>query len=281
MGKPRVIIFAAPKDSVKKELDIFLDNLKRKNWEVLQVVQLGSKPDRSLAGIADFAITLGGDGTILYASRELSDIDVPIIGINFGKIGLLTEVSLEKFYKNMGRLERGSYSILCLRRLVAYNLSSRREYPSVLNEYAIITKSPGKILGLDIYVDGVSIAKILCDGLVLSTSIGSSSYPLSTGGPVVLETMEAIVVVSIAPLFKAMCPIVLPADTVIKIEIRKEWMDALLIADGVVVGELKKGESVEIKYSKNHCTKMIRLCGKFARLQRIMDMISIKSKWSK
>ncbi len=274
-NKPRVLIFIAPKRKVEDKLSEFLELLKKRRWRILQVISIGTKIKHDILGQCDFVITLGGDGTILHASREIALSDIPILGINFGKIGLLTELSLNTFIDSLDKIEKGDYGIVALRRLEAKVYGKNMEIPTVLNEYVIMTGKPGKILGLDIFVDGEFLTRVLCDGLIVSTPIGSSSYSLSSGGPVLLETMNALVLSPLAPLFRGMFPVVLPSDSRVAIEIVELWADAIIVADGVIVGKLERGERIEIGYS-NLKTRFIRLGEKYDRLRRIINMVSIQ-----
>ena len=274
-SKPKVVIFVAPKDNVRSHLERFLEFLKGRGWSILQVIDLGSKPEKSSLKQCDVIITLGGDGTILYAAREIEGFNKPILGINFGKIGLLTELTLEGFFDNVENIENGKYSVSKVNRIEAIRVGSNEKFPSVLNEYVIMTRSPGKILGLDVYVDGELFSRVLCDGLIIATPTGSSSYALSAGGPVVLESVKSFILVPIAPLFRTTFPVVLPPSSIIRILVRKEWMDALLIADGVISGKLARGEEIMIRYS-DATTSFIRFGSKYSRLKKVIGMVSLK-----
>jgi len=269
-------MFIAPKREVIENTNRIRRLLEDRGWSILQIVEVGSKVNHDLVEKCDIVLTLGGDGTILYASRELEGTDVPILGINFGKIGLLTELNPKEFLKSIELIERKQYRIFGIKRLKAIR-SDGKEYPTVLNEYVVMTRSPGKILGLEIYLDGEHIGDVLCDGLVISTPIGSSSYALSSGGPVVLDTMEAMVLVPIAPLFRGMYPLVLPSNVSVSVKVRKLWMDAILIADGVIVDSLPRGSSVSVCYS-DYETKFIKLGKRYDRIKRLMGLLSVK-KW--
>ena len=273
--RPKVVIFVAPKTEAIQAAKDIENRLRDRGWRVLQVVSLGSRADVEALKQCDLVLTLGGDGPILYASRLMERIGKPILGINFGKIGLLTEVGLDEFYESLERIESGNYRVERYRRLVAKNLSSNKTYPSALNEYAVMTRSPGKILGLDIFLDGEHIACVLCDGLVISTPIGSTSYSLSSGGPVVVDWMEAMIIVPIAPLFRSMYPIVAPCETKLRVKIREEWIDAILIGDGIILDGLRRGDELEISYG-DLTTSFIRLGGKYSRLRKISGTMLIK-----
>ncbi len=274
-GKPNVVIFVAPKENVIVELDNFLNFIRRRGWNVLQVVTLDSAPEDRALKSCDFVITLGGDGTILYASREIEKYEKPILGINFGKIGLLTELSIAEFYNSVDKIEKGDFYIIAIHRAKAHIEHGAHAFPSILNEYVIMTKKPGKILGLEMSVDNEKVGEILCDGLIISTPIGSSSYALSVGGPIVSESVESFVVTPIAPLFRSSFPMIFPSDSIIRVKVMETWMDAILIADGVEVGEIARGEEVEIKYT-NAVTKFIRLWGRHSRIRKVAGMVSLR-----
>ena len=270
--KPEIVIFVAPRDNAEKYLNVLRDELTKRGWRILQVVKLGSNVDENALASCDFVLTLGGDGTILYASREVDNYGKPILGVNLGRIGLLTELSPQEFLENIEDIERGNYTVIEAMKIVARK--SGKTLSPVLNEYALITSKPGKIIGLQVFVDDKFIVKVLCDGLIISTPIGSTSYALSAGGAVVSDLMEAIILVPIAPLYRAMYPLVVPPQLTIRVRIEEGWADALLIADGRIVGKVSCGEEVEF-IKADEKTRFIRLQHPLSRIRRVMSLVDL------
>ena len=271
---PRVIIFVAPKQKAIDSLPRLINFLKERRWEILDVIMLGDKVKDKVLRESNLILTLGGDGTILYASRQIGEYSIPILGINFGKIGLLTELNIEEFYKYAELIETGNYRILTVHKIEAINLVTNQKYPPVLNEYAVITNRPGKVLGLKILINDEELSSIISDGLIISTPLGSSSYSLSVGGPLVHESINAIILAPLAPLFRSMYPMVLPSKFSVTLRIAKDWSDAYLVADGNIVGTLPRGTAVKFIISKQ-IARFIRLKEDCYRFRRIMNLFNV------
>lgn len=274
-----VLIFAAPKDEVIKALPEMLSFLRDRRWNVLDVIMLGDTVKETVLEQADIAITLGGDGTILYASRVIDGRKIPILGINFGRIGLLTELTLNEFYKNIRKIETKNYSLADIKKIVAEKIDGKGYIP-VLNEYVIITSKPGKVIGLNISINSEHVADVISDGLILSTPLGSSSYSLSVGGPLLYEEMGAMIIAPLAPLFRAMYPLVVPLDFTVTIELSPRWADALLVADGVVVDKLERGTVLMFKKADQDAY-FIRLKNRCYRLRRVMNLLEVSRRFEK
>ena len=178
--------------------------------------------DWSLARKFDFIVSVGGDGTILRLLQFMDCKTPPIFGINTGKVGLLThcdEDYREHLLKAIKEFETEEFMrIECFvdgEKLLA------------LNEIAILTAKPAKMINVKVFVDDVEVEDIRCDGVLLSTPIGSTAYALSTGGPIIDPYVESILMVPVAPFKLGWKPWVVSSSRTVRIEIDG---DALIVA---------------------------------------------------
>jgi NAD+ kinase len=191
---------------------------------------------------ADAIIIVGGDGTILMT---LQHTDKPIFSINTGRIGFLTEIEARKAEQAIKEIISGNYHVEERMRLKAK--LGRKMLPDAANELAIHTANVGKILFVKLYVDGVLTQSFYGDGLIISTPMGSTSYALSVGGPVVDPTLEVFVVAPIAPFRHIASALVIPSDKKLKITVEKPAKIAL---DGIHTYDFKPNQKLEILKSE-------------------------------
>ncbi len=180
----------------------------------------------------DFIVSVGGDGTIL---RLLQFIDVktpPIFGINTGKVGLLTHCDSKNYREELRRALRDFET----EELMRLECSVEGRKLLALNEIAVLTSKPARMIRVRITVDGTEVEDMRCDGMLFSTPIGSTAYALSTGGPIIDPSLESILVVPVAPFKLGWKPWVVHPERRIEVETDDE---ALVVADGheVVTGE--------------------------------------------
>ena len=271
-GKPKIVVFIAPKKEIKHSVNKIITELKSRGWDILQIVEPGVMPQFDALINADFIVSFGGDGTLLYAAKNVENLRIPILGVNFGRIGFLTEVSPEEFLSHLDLFEEGKYHIKVCKRLGAYNLEMEL-ISTALNEHVIITGKPGKVVSMDIYINDRYLGWFLADGLIIASSIGSSAYAFSAGGPLVSEDLDVMVLVAIAPVLRKMPSIVIPCDAKIKVRIREDSTRALLVSDGEIIKELNKGEVI-IFTSSNRVTRLIRIRGAIERLNMALHLRS-------
>lgn len=206
----------------------------------------------------DLLIILGGDGTILRSVREMDDLSVPILSINRGTIGFLTEmdmksvdVMLPEFLKGHGKIEKRS-----LLEITAFHGKKKLWQGKVLNEAVIAQGAISRLIDLKTSVNGDPLAIFHADGVIIATPTGSTAYSLAAGGPIVHPQLRATIVTPINPHSFSQKPLVLPAENEIEITImtkESKFTDVhvSLTLDGQTYVTLERGDVVRAKISKN------------------------------
>jgi NAD+ kinase len=188
------------------------------------------------ATAADLAVVLGGDGTLLAAARLLGDRQVPIVAINYGGLGFLTEVTLEEMYPALERVLDGKF-VTESRMMMDVHISragkSLAAYRA-LNDVVINKGTLSRMIELEACVDGQYVSRFRADGLIVSTPTGSTAYNISAGGPIIFPTMSAMVVTPICSHTLTNRPIVLSEGVQIEIVLRSAQDDVYVTVDGQV-----------------------------------------------
>ena len=195
---------------------------------------------------SDFVICVGGDGTVLKAQHALSTKKIPILSINMGTVGFLTEVEPEEIFECMDALL--SYDFFIEERL-QLDVYCDDKWITVLNELVIMTSQPGKMLDLEISVDEETVDNVRADGLIISTPSGSTAYAMSAGGPIVDPRVDAAIIIPICPFKLNTRPKIVPADSRITVKFNKEDKFGLAVLDGV--NDKEYGYMDEIKLRKS------------------------------
>jgi NAD+ kinase len=176
---------------------------------------------RETADRADALVVLGGDGTLLAASRLL-ERTIPVLGVNFGSLGFLTEIALAELYPTLhgvleGRFEHEE------RRLLHAEIHRRDEAPvstDVLNDVVITKAGPSRIIEVDVTVDGLFVSSFRADGIIVSSPTGSTAYTLAAGGPILHPTLPALVITPICPHMLANRPLVVSDEAHVQVKLR-------------------------------------------------------------
>lgn len=204
------------------------------------------KPIREMD--ADILMVIGGDGTILRTCSILEGRKLPILGIDVGALGFLTEVTPDKLDWCLDQLERGNYSIEERKKLAVFFRGKR--YPDALNEVAIVTSVPAKMLRIAYYSNEERVDVLNSDGIIVATPTGSTAYAMSAGGPIVDPEVDAFVVVPICPFKLGARPVVVPDKKTLRVEILA-GKGATAAIDGQYNLEVGVGESIEFRLSEN------------------------------
>lgn len=208
----------------------------------------------------DIAITLGGDGTLLNIARLMAPYSIPVLGINMGHLGFLTEIEISDLYVSLNRLKEGDYFIDKRMMLEAQVIRDNRAIEKfiALND-VVITKGPfARLIRLKTMANDSYIDTYPADGLIVSTPTGSTAYSLSAGGPIINPNIELILTTPICPHTLHSRSIVLSKDDIIKVQILDKQPDAMLTVDGQQGIELLSKDVVLVKRS-SYYTRLLRL----------------------
>jgi NAD+ kinase len=193
-------------------------------------------PRAEVAAWSDLVVVLGGDGTILSVARLMGSREVPILGVNLGGLGFLTEITLDEVIPTLEAVLRNEFAVSRRLTLTARVLRGGTPVASfeVLND-AVITKTAlSRIVDLETHVNGEYVATFRADGLIVSTPTGSTAYCLAAGGPIIYPTLPAVVIIPICPHTLTNRPLVIPDSAVVEIIQGSAGEDVHLTVDGQV-----------------------------------------------
>jgi NAD+ kinase len=201
----------------------------------------------------DLVVVLGGDGTLLSAARVTAAIDVPLLGVNLGSLGFLTEVPLQSLYSMLDAIAQGRAAVE-RRSLMQCELlrgdSVRGSY-LVFNDAVVNKTALARLNNYDLYVDKAFVSSYRADGMIVATPTGSTAYSLSAGGPVLMPTVSAFVITPVAPHSLTHRPLVVPDSVEIEILLRSEEEVAYLSLDGQPGLDLSDGDRVRCRRSEH------------------------------
>lgn len=206
----------------------------------------------------DLIVVLGGDGTLLSAARHLHHREIPLLGVNLGRLGFLTEISVEEMIPVLRQHLQGQ-SVVQYRSMLHVKLL-RREMP--LEEYhclndAVVNKAAlARIVQLRIEAGGRWLTDMRADGLIVATPTGSTAYNLAAGGPILSPDLDAVVLAPLCPHTLSMRPILLKGDDAVMVTLLEDGGGVHLTADGQVGRPLETGDQVEITRSR-HRTPLV------------------------
>jgi NAD+ kinase len=217
----------------------------------------------------DLVVVLGGDGTLLSAARATAPIDVPLLGVNLGSLGFLTEVPLPSLYAMLGAIAEGRAQVEH-RSLMHCDLlrgdTVRGSY-YVFNDAVVNKTALARLNTYELYVDQAFVSSYRADGMIVATPTGSTAYSLSAGGPVLMPTVSAFVITPVAPHSLTHRPLVVPDTVEIEILLRSEEELAYLSLDGQPGLDLYDGDRVRCRRSK-HQVNLFRTGTDFFQLLR-------------
>lgn len=211
---------------------------------------------------SDLMIVFGGDGTLLSVSRLVGDKGIPILGVNLGGLGFITELHKDEIQKNIDAILSGKYSFEERINLSADVLRGKKRmaHHTALNDVVISKGALARMIELDININNQYVTTFRADGLIISTPTGSTAHSLSAGGPILYPTLESFVITPICPHTLTSRPIVIPDTFIVDISI-KTGEDVFLTLDGQVGIPLKVNDRVIVKKS-DYKTKFILLHGR-------------------
>ena len=240
-----LVIGNTAKPKVKAALGAVLPLLREK----ATVIDAGLDPEADLTGIdADMAVVFGGDGAILHAARRLGGNAIAIAGVNVGKLGFLAGFDCSGLEQSLDGLLGGETSIteqMMLNCLVLRNGSELGRYRAV-NDVVTSRGALSRLISIRLTIDGVHGTTYNCDGLIVSTPLGSTAHSLSAGGPIVEPEVEALIVTPICPHTLSNRPLVVSAGRCLTLTNETPDLPVGLTIDGQVYVELEADDAVEV-----------------------------------
>ena len=210
--------------------------------------------------VADLAIVVGGDGTLLHIARNIASQDIPLAGINLGRLGFLDDIPREDMEKVLGEILQGSYQQE-MRILLSASLSRAGEIIHLAEAFNDVVVSKGELARLiefETLVDGTHVNTARADGIIVATPTGSTAYALSANGPILAPELEAITLVPICPHTLSFRPLVIGSRSSVRIQMLDSGHDnSYLCFDGQSAVRLQDGDVVDIKMAE-HRVKLLR-----------------------
>ena len=214
---------------------------------IVSRTEMGARP-------LDLVVVLGGDGTLLSAARATAAIDAPLLGVNLGSLGFLTDVPPQAMYRTLDAIAKGQATIES-RALMTCELVRDNEVIGshlVLNDAVVNKTTLARLNTYELYIDKVFVSSYSSDGVIVATPTGSTAYSLSAGGPVLMPSVAALLITPVAPHALTHRPIVVPDSAEIEILLRSNDEAAYLSLDGQPGLDLRSGDCVRCRRSQHH-----------------------------
>jgi NAD+ kinase len=232
--------------------------------------------ETSIPESVDLVIVLGGDGTLLGAARKIGRYGLPILGINLGGLGFITEVPLKNLYKDIKKIIEGETLIFENRLMLEARVMRGDEEKcvfSVLNDVVINKAALARIIDLSVSINDTFLTTFKADGLIISSPTGSTGYNLSAGGPILYPNLEALILTPICPFTLAHRPIILPDTSTIEITVGENSEEVTLTFDGQVGFDFMHKDRLIVSKS-NKKLKLIK-----SPSQNYFEILRTKLKW--
>ncbi|RKZ26385.1 hypothetical protein DRQ26_04500 [bacterium] len=243
--------------------------------EISTAAGFGEGASVEMFGETDIIITLGGDGTMLAAARNFAKFGVPILGVNMGRLGFLTDLLPEELGTAIPAILSGEYWVEERMMFDAHADGVSEEILIGLNEITIDKGGSPRILHLTVYVSGCLVSHIWSDGIIVATPTGSTAYSMAAGGAILSPKMEAFIITALAPYTLAIRPLIVNSEDPIEIQYRSSDVERSphLIVDGQTTLELPQEGAVIIR--KSQCRARL---AKYHR-RSFYDVLGTKLGW--
>lgn len=221
-----------------------------------------------------FVVVLGGDGTLLAAARAVSAAGVPVLGINLGSLGFLTEVPLDELYATLEALDGGrcTTETRSMLRCQLLRQGTAIATHQALNDVVVNKSAIARLANLDLYIDQVFVSSYKADGLIIATPTGSTAYSLSAGGPILTPSVDAFVITPVSAHSLTHRPLVVRDSVEISVQVNTDEEEAYLSVDGQVGIKVLHGDRVTCRKSE-HTIKLLRMKKSF------FEVLRNKLKW--
>lgn len=281
----KVAIFVKPTESLAGPLTALISVIRKTGAEIFlderSAATLGERAGSrgytraELGELCDLAVVLGGDGTMLGVARSLAPFGTPIVGVNAGRLGFITDIVLEDMERLLPALIQGQCT-RDVRRMLGAELVRNGECifsGLAVNDIGVSHGRAGGMVEFIVYVNGIQMASQSADGIICSTPTGSTAYSLAAGGPLLAPMLDGVTLVPVAPHTLSNRPIVLPGESSIDIEIT-ESRDAVAYFDMQEFADVQPGDVLKIRPSERTFT-MLHPIG-----YDYFDLLRRKLKWN-
>lgn len=218
-----------------------------------QVGQVRGYAEDEIPAQVDLLIVLGGDGTLISVARQVGDLPVPILAVNLGSLGFLTEITRRELPAMLNQIVQGQFEVsdrMMLDAVIYRDDQVLGEY-TVLNDVVINKGALARIIDMQTSVDGSHLTTFKADGLIIATPTGSTGYNLAAGGPIIYPGINSLVITPICPHMLTNRPIIVSDEARIQIEVKFDDDVVFFTADGQVGRKLLPGDLVEVRKSQS------------------------------
>jgi NAD+ kinase len=228
------------------------------NGQLAKKVKTIPKPE--LPNQTDLIVVLGGDGTFLSIARMMRSRSVPVMGVNMGQLGFLTEIKRDEAIEAFKKILQGKPVLISERALLEVTLTRRNKVifqGPVVNDAVISKGAIARIIGMEIIIGGRASHSVRADGIILSTPTGSTAYSLAAGGPIVEPSLDSLILTPICAHSLTQRPLVISDSIPIQIRLKDRPGHVLLTLDGQDAVDMKEGDLITIRRFKKHSLKLI------------------------
>jgi NAD+ kinase len=253
--KAIAIFYQGRKEATPEVADRLISFLKQQGYEVRVVdtrYEGEETPDPALRGY-DLAVVLGGDGTILHAARICAFADIPIVGINFGRVGFLSELEPAELESHLPYYLDGEASVWLDKRAMLYAVleqDGKSEEFLALNDIIIARGKWPRVVQVCIWIDDFFYNTTHADGVIVSTATGSTAYNMAVGGPLLHPQVQSTVLTPIAPHLALNRSLILPPEATVKLQIFTGLQNGVFSADGQMNREIQNGATITVRKSQ-------------------------------
>jgi len=267
------------KSHVKETASEITEYLDKINIQSTLLKTNSDSSDIDFNGDVDLVISLGGDGTVLYCVRHLQDLGVPILPVNMGTFGYITEVSVDEWKKTLNSyIEGGKDHLIHKRSTIKASIIRAGNIvfsATALNEVVVTSNGLSKVITIDMSVDNTFLGSFRADGMIIATPTGSTGYSLAAGGPIVDSDLSALVCTPVCPFTLSNRPLVVSSERRISLRILENQRTEVMVNfDGQVNTEVYENDIVEVRKSR---TKAILLV---TNDRTNFDILRDKLNWS-
>lgn len=229
-----------------KKINVYQPTLSEGDWKSIDKEKIPSD--------VEMIVVLGGDGTLLSVARQVWNKNIPILGVNLGGLGFLTEITLDELYPVLEKVVRDDFEVN-EREVLSVSVIRRGERIAefvVLNDAVINKGALARIIDLETTINGDYLSTFRSDGLIISTPTGSTAYNLSAGGPIVYPSLHTIIITPICPHTLTIRPIIIPDDVKIRALLKSRDEEVTLTLDGQQGFALEFEDVVEVEKAEGH-----------------------------